>query len=109
MPLIKQSSDPLYIDSNLAKAMFLDGKTTFFSKVEGIREEIKNGRYEDFAVLDDGKTKVCKSVYVDYSTYRTRLKDKNMRKHVPPFNEKKIVPYTTVEKEVVMYMGEACV
>jgi hypothetical protein len=107
MAMVKQSTDPLYIDANLAKQMFLDGKTTFYHKVEGIRQEIQNGRYADYAVLDDGKTKVCKSVYVDFSTYRTRLQDTNMRKHVPPFNERKIVPYTTVDKEVVIY-GEGC-
>lgn len=109
MPLVKQSTDALYIDANLAKQQFLDGKTTFYSKVKGIREEIKNGRYADYAVLDDGKTKVSKIVYVDYSTYGKRLKDKNMRKHVPPFNEKKIIPYTTVEKEIVVYGAECCV
>ncbi len=106
MAVVKQSTDPLYIDATLAKLLFQDGKSTFFTKVREIREEIRNGRYADYAILEEGKIKVCKAVYTDYSTYRARLKEKNLRKHVPPFDAKKIAPYITVEKEVIFYVEE---
>ena len=99
---VRQSTDPLYIDYNLAKMKFLDGKTTFMTKVREIREEIKKGRYKSYAILEEGKIKVNKLVYCDYSTYRAQLKDKNLRKYVPAFNGSEVALYTTEEKEVVV-------
>ena len=101
--MTKPSTDALYIDYNLAKLKFLDGKTTFMSKVKEIREEIKRGRYKPYAILEEGKIKVNKLVYCDYSTHRALLKDKNLRKTVPPFNGSEVALYTTEEKEVVVF------
>lgn len=100
--MTKPSTDAIYIDHNLAKLKFLDGKTTFMTKVKEIREEIKRGRYKPYAILEEGKIKVNKLVYCDYSTHRTKLKDENLRKYVPPFNGKEIATYTTEEKEIVV-------
>lgn len=100
--MTRPSTDALYIDHNLAKLKFLDGKTTFMSKVREIREEIKRGRYKPYAILEEGKIKVNKLVYCDYSTHRAQLKDKNLRKYVPDFNGSEVSLYTTEEKEVVV-------
>ena len=99
---VKQSTDPLYIDHNLAKLKFLDGKTTFMTKVREIREEIKRGRYKPYAVLEEGRIKVNKLVYCDYSTHRAQLRDQNLRKYVPEFNGSEVALYTTEEKEVIV-------
>lgn len=56
---------------------------TVYNKVYGIREEIKNGRYSEYA-LPDGL--INWFVYVDYLTYEKDLKDKYRRKYVPEFN-----------------------
>ena len=103
--MTKQSTDALYIDHNLAKEKFLDGKTTFMTKVKEIREEIRRGRYKPYAILEEGKIKVNKLVYCDYSTHRAKLKDKNLRKYVPEFNGSEVALYTTEEKEIVILEG----
>ena len=101
--MTKQSTDVLYIDYKLAKLKFLDGKTTFMTKIKEIREEIKRGRYKPYAILEEGRIKVNKLVYCDYSTYRMLLKDKNLRKAVPAFNGSDIALYTTEEKEIIIF------
>lgn len=60
---------------------------TVYNKVYGIREEIKNGRYSEYA-LPDGL--INWFVYVDFLTYEKDLKDKYRRKNVPPFNPEEI-------------------
>ena len=102
MKVTKQSTDALYIDHTLAKLKFLDGKTTFMTKVREIREEIRRGRYKPYAILEEGKIKVNKFVYCDYSTHRAKLKDENLRKYVPPFNGSDVALYTTEQKEIVV-------
>lgn len=57
-----------------------------------IREEIKNGRYNDYAVIDDGKLVLINAlVFIDYLTYRKMLLDKNARKYVPKFQPEKLI------------------
>ena len=100
--MTKQSTDALYIDYHLAQQKFLDSKSTFMTKVREIREEINRGRYKPYAILEEGKIKVNKLVYCDYSTHRALLKDKNLRKTVPAFNGSEVALYTTEEKELVL-------
>lgn len=55
--------------------------------VNEIRAEIKKGRYDEFAVSDGGGIiRINYLVFNDYWKYRKHLKDKNLRKNVPPYN-----------------------
>ncbi len=58
-------------------------RTNVYAIVSGIEEQIQQGRYNRYAILD-GEINV--GVFADYLKYRKRLKDKNARKYVPPFN-----------------------
>ena len=72
---------------------------TVKDRIHEIEEEIKKGRYEEYAVMRDGQfLAVNYYVWVDYMTYRQRLKEKNLRKFVPPFNPGKIAPYAGAEE-----------
>ena len=50
---------------------------------DGVREEIGR-RYPANVIVDD---LVNYYAWLDYRLYKTRLKDKNMRKTVPPFRK----------------------
>lgn len=78
------------IDRDRAKAIFHDGKTVFYNKVVGIREQIKKGRYGRYALIDGGKIRVSYPVYYDYSLYRDMLENKNTAKMVPPFSANEV-------------------
>lgn len=55
---------------------------TVCSRVKEIEQEIGK-RYTRYATID---LLVSIEVYADWEKYRKRLKDKNLRKTVPPFN-----------------------
>lgn len=49
-------------------------------------EAKKSGRYSVYAVIKEGKmVRVNALVFADYFAFRKMLRDKNARKHVPPF------------------------
>ncbi len=58
---------------------------TVKSRIDEIQEEIRKGRYDPHAILDGGDLRVNVYVFIDYMTYRKRLRDRNARKTVPPF------------------------
>lgn len=61
-------------------------KTTVFTRIKEIEKEIEAGRYSNYAIIRDGKIVLVNVlVFIDYLTYRGMLRDKNARKHVPPF------------------------
>lgn len=67
-------------------------KSTVYNRLNEIRQEMKNGRYNDYAVIDDGKLVLVNVlVFIDYLKYRKLLKDKNARKYVPEFQPEKLV------------------
>lgn len=70
---------------------------TVYNKVYGIREEIKNGRYSEYA-LPDGL--INWFVYVDFLTYEKDLKDKYRRKLVPEFDPDVIAQISGLKKAI---------
>ena len=61
-------------------------------RLKEIEEEIKKGRYNDYAVIRDGRIILINMlVFVDYMTYRRQLLDKNASKYVPEFHPEKVV------------------
>lgn len=70
-----------------------------------IEEQISGGRYPR-AALSDGKPRsVNYYVYRDYIANRKRLKNKNLRKMVKPFNPAEIATLCPLVREVIV-MGE---
>lgn len=55
---------------------------TVHRRVKGIEEEIGK-RYNRYAIADN---LISLAVFADYQKYHKRLRDKNLRKTVPPFD-----------------------
>lgn len=67
-------------------------KATVYNRMKEIQTEIKNGRYNDYAVIQDGKLVLINVlVFIDYLTYRKMLLDKNARKYAPEFHPEKLI------------------
>lgn len=67
-------------------------KQTVHNRMKEIENEIKSGRYNDYAVIQDGKLVLVNVlVFIDYLKYRKMLLDKNARKYVPEFKPEKLV------------------
>ena len=64
--------------------------------------QIKDGRYSETAMGDGDPRSVNYYVYRDYITNRRKLKDKNLRKHVKPFNPAEIAVICPLVREVVV-------
>lgn len=70
---------------------FSMGKASVDNRLKGIKEEIANGRYPEMAIIKDGGfVFVNYLVFLDYLSNRDRLKEKNLRKYVEPFNAIKV-------------------
>ena len=53
-----------------------------------IEDEIKTGRYNDYAIIRDGNIVLINVlVFIDYLTYRRQLLDRNARKYAPAFQK----------------------
>ena len=65
---------------------------TVRTRVAEIKAEIKNGRYGEYAISEDGPKIVLVHypTWVDYMTHRQKLKQKNLRKTVKPFDACKV-------------------
>lgn len=74
--------------SQLAKEYGLC-RQTIYKIVDGIQEQIGEGRYSRYAIADG---LVNRYVFIDYLTYGKMLRDKNMSKCVPDFR-----PYEIME------------
>lgn len=60
-------------------------------RLKEIRDEIKNGRYTEYALIKDGGFMLVNYlVWIDYMAHRDRLLEKNLRKNVPAYNPAKI-------------------
>lgn len=67
-------------------------KGTVYSRMKEIENEVKNGRYNDYAIIQDGKLVLINVlVFIDYLKYRKMLLDKNARKYVPEFHPEKLI------------------
>lgn len=69
-------------------------KATVSRKMKGFREEVQKGRYGDYALVESGRIiRVSSIAFWDYLVYEERLKEKYLRKYVPPFNPRLIKDY----------------
>lgn len=67
-------------------------KGTVYNRTKEIEEEIRRGRYSEYAVISDGKIVLVNVlVFIDYLKYRRRLADKNLRKYVPAFRPDELI------------------
>lgn len=82
---MKHTAD-LMSKEQLCKEFQLCDKT-IEQKLRGIEEEIGKGRYTEYDLIRNGRIKRCTySAFFDYLKYEKRLKDKHLRKTVPPFD-----------------------
>ena len=89
------------------KEMTGEGASFIYKKIAEIREQIRLGRYNEYALVEEKSVRVNYYVYYDYSTYRERLLDKNLRKLVPPFDARKIAEINPVMQELVIVEGKS--
>lgn len=97
------SANAAPIDYKRARECFGDKKDTFYTKVRGIKEQVKKGRYNRYSVIEDSRTAVNYFVYWDYSVYRKRLENEFECKRVPPFDINLIAEITPVMVEHHFY------
>ena len=82
---------PYMRKEQLAKE-FQIGTGTVRTRLLEIENEIKTGRYNDYAVIRDGNIILINVlVFIDYLTYRRQLLDSNARKYTPAFHPEKLV------------------
>lgn len=84
-----------------------EGASFIYKKIAEIREQIRLGRYNEYALVEEKSVRVNYYVYYDYSTFRERLLDKNLRKLVPPFDARKIAEINPVMQELVIVEGKS--
>ena len=66
--------------------------STVKSRMDEIEEEVRAGRYDDYAIINDGGIILINTlVFLDYLKYRGLLKQKNARKHVPAFRPERLM------------------
>lgn len=70
-----------------------------------IEEQIRGGRYTKTAMSDTRPQSVNYYVYRDYLSNRRRLKNRNLKKTVSPFNPAEIAQICPIIREVIV-MGE---
>ena len=89
---------PYVTKKQLCKELELSGNTVK-DRINEIEDEIKKGRYDEYAVIRDGQLlAVNYYVWIDYLTYRQRLREKNLRKFVPAFDPGKVAGYGGIEE-----------
>ena len=72
------------------------------SNVDLIEKQIREGRYNDYAILDSGgNSRVNVYVYIDYEKYWKALDDKNAQKYVPKFRPDEIAEICGFKQKVV--------
>lgn len=79
-----------------------DSTKTIRSRISGIREQIRRGRYNEYALIEAKKgTRINFYVYYDYDKFREALENRNTCKAVPPFDPERIAQICPVTQEVV--------
>lgn len=67
-------------------------------KVKGIENEIKAGRYSQYAIIE---SMINVYVFIDYIKYEKALSDRNARKYVPEFKPNEIMELCGFSQKVV--------
>lgn len=81
-----------YMHKDQLAREFNISKATVHNRMQEIQKEVTAGRYNDYAIIQDGKLVLINVlVFVDYLKYRRMLQDKNARKSVPEFHPEKLV------------------
>ncbi len=66
--------------------------STVGNRMKGIQNEIDGGRYNEYAIIDDGNIVLINTlVMLDYMKYHKRLNNKNLRKYVPEFRPEELI------------------
>lgn len=89
-------SQVLYQSKSGIARTFDISRSTVYRYFDEIREQIKRGRYNSYAILDN---KISVAVFADYLKYRKLLKDKYARRYVPDFNMSDSIKYLQMEVE----------
>lgn len=101
--IIKMMPDRLLLNANQVAGIFGDKRATFYSKVQGIRDQINAGRYNRYALVEGKGIKVNFYVYYDYSVHRKQLADKNAAKYTPEFVPAEIAElFPIIERTIVI-------
>ena len=97
---------PYMRKEQLAKE-FQIGTGTVRTRLLEIENEIKTGRYNDYAVIRDGNIILINVlVFIDYLTYRRQLLDSNARKYTPAFHPEKLVQMIGWSNRAVVEGGD---
>ena len=74
-----------------------------------IEDQIKNGRYNDYAIIRDGNIVLINVlVFIDYLTYRRQRLDSNARTYTPAFHPEKLVQMIGWSNRAVMEGDAGC-
>lgn len=84
-----------------------DCEKTIRSRIPGIREQIRKGRYNEYVLIEANKgTRINFYAYYDYDKFREALENRNTCKAVPPFDPERIAQICPVVQEVVFVDSE---
>ena len=84
-----------------------DSTATIRHRIPGIREQIRKGRYNEYALIEAKKgTRINFYAYYDYEKFREALENKNTCKAVPPFDPERIAQICQVMQEIVFVDSE---
>lgn len=101
--IIKMMPDKLLLNANQVAGVFGDKRSMFYQKIHEIKEQIKAGRYNRYALVEEKGIKVNFYVYYDYSVHRKQLADKNAAKYTPDFSPSEIAElFPIVERTIVI-------
>lgn len=90
----------------IAKEMDCSPRTVF-NRIQGIKAEIKRGRYNSYAILEsDRSPRINLYAYIDFEKYWKLLTDKNARKYVPEFRPDEIAEICGFRQNLVTMEGE---
>ena len=79
-----------------------DSTKTIRSRISGIREQIRKGRYNEYALIEAKKgTRIIFYVYYDYDKFLEALENRNTCKADPPCDPERIAQICPVTQEVV--------
>ena len=84
-----------------------DSTATIRHRIPGIREQIRKGRYNEYALIEAKKgTRINFYVYYDYEKFREDLENRNTCKAVPPFDPERIAQICPVTQQIVFVDGD---
>ncbi len=72
------------------------------SLLDGIKEQVRKGRYSRYSLLDGGEIMVNVFVFYDYLKYRKMLGDKVQSKHAPKFDPKELAEICPVCERILL-------